>query len=271
MPWKGFPPAQPFSNSALSQLSLFFTFFTSAPNSALDQLSPRPTQPSTNSALPFPNSALCSLNSALAQSSSFPTQPFSNSALLEMRCGGLQDGGFGGRGPPLGGRLCKKSPRTEFIVSFWFFFWEKAELGKGWVVRGLSWAKAELGKHRAELGKGRAELGEGWVGWGLSWGQFWKTGWVGRGLSWKRAELGGNPLKVRNLDRATNDSHEAHSLAPQSYTPQSSLVIYAQLGSSAHLGAIWVGVSFITTPHFQILSEIGRSDGRSDKKVKVPR
>ena len=91
------------SSSALFQLRplpthpFFSHFFTSAP-----------TQPSTNSALPFPNSALCSLNSALAQRSPFPTQPCSNSALLEMRWGGLQDGGFGGRRPPLRGRLCKK-------------------------------------------------------------------------------------------------------------------------------------------------------------------
>jgi hypothetical protein len=38
----GFPPAQPFSNSAFSQLSPFFIFFHKCP-----QLSPRPTQPST--------------------------------------------------------------------------------------------------------------------------------------------------------------------------------------------------------------------------------
>ncbi len=99
----------------------------------------------------------------------------------------------------LGGRLCKKSPGTEFIVSFWFFFfekglsWERAELGEGWVGQRLSWGN--IGLSYAQLGKGRAELVEGWVGWGLSWGQFWKKGWVGRELSWKRAELGGEPAK----------------------------------------------------------------------------
>ncbi len=116
-----------------------------------------------------------------------------------MRWGSFRMWGVGGVAPPLGERLSKKSPRTGFIVSFWFF-WEKAELGKGLVRRELSWAKAELGKHRAELGKGRAELVGGWVGWGLSWAQFWKKGWVGRGLSWKRAELGGGNLKRHFLN-----------------------------------------------------------------------
>jgi hypothetical protein len=56
------PPAQPFSNSALAQLS---PFFKTAPNSALTQLSPRPTQPFLFPTQPYV----------------FPTQPLPNSAL----------------------------------------------------------------------------------------------------------------------------------------------------------------------------------------------
>jgi hypothetical protein len=66
----GSPPAQPFSNPALTQLSSFSQL---SPNYA--QLSPRPTQPLPNSALFFLNSTLFSLSAALAKLGSFPTQP----------------------------------------------------------------------------------------------------------------------------------------------------------------------------------------------------
>ena len=104
----GVPPS-----SALFQLSFlptqpFFHIFSQVP----------PTQPSTNSALDQLSPSFSQLSSMFPQLSPFPTQPFSNSVLLKMRWGGLQDGGCGGRSPPLGERLCKKSPRTEFIVSF---------------------------------------------------------------------------------------------------------------------------------------------------------
>ncbi len=62
----GSPPAQPFSNSALAQLS---PFAKTAPNSALTQPSPRPTQP-----FHFPTQPYVS-----------PTQPFPNSALSQKK------------------------------------------------------------------------------------------------------------------------------------------------------------------------------------------
>jgi hypothetical protein len=73
-------PTQPFSNSALAQLSITQPFFQNCP-----QLSSHPTQPSTNSALPFLNSALCFPNSAFAQLSPLPTQPFPNSAFSQKK------------------------------------------------------------------------------------------------------------------------------------------------------------------------------------------
>ncbi len=123
----GFAQAQPLSKSALSQLSPFWHFFTSAPNSALDKLSP----------------SFFQLSPMFPQVSPRSTQPFLNSALfqlslLEMRWGASGWGvwmGLGGVAPPLGGRLSKKSDRV--YCAFWIFFqkglsWERAELGEGW-------------------------------------------------------------------------------------------------------------------------------------------
>ncbi len=86
-PVNGFPPARPFSNSALSQRS---PFFTGVPNLALDQLSPRSTQPFPFPTQPYVPSTETLPNPAPSQLGPFPTQ--SLVGLERLEGGGLRGG-----------------------------------------------------------------------------------------------------------------------------------------------------------------------------------
>ncbi len=85
------------------------------------------------------------------------------------------------------------------------------------------------------------------------------------------------PLKVRNLDRATNDSPEAHSLAPQSYTNLSNVIpcdlctVMAQANVNGSWFRVHISVPFEMAFHLsprRTFKFFLRSDGRSTKKSK---
>jgi hypothetical protein len=192
-PHTGSPTAQPFSNSALAQLS---PFFKTAPNSALTQLSPRPTQPFLFPTQPyvFPTHHLP--NSAFAQLSPLLTQPFPNSAFSQKNQKDTINsvlGDFLQSLSPNGGLRPPHPPSWSPPHRIF----KRTELEKGWVGKGLSWGNIELSWEKEGLSWSRAELVEGWVGGTCE--KMWKKGWVGRKLSWKRAELGGTPTYVPML------------------------------------------------------------------------